>query len=85
MVDCSLQGGDGTMTTEQILDAIVKLPVGEKKRLIAQLSCIDDSLSDDDKKWEMARREMASLSGALDLGEQLIPFVDREVIYQERF
>ncbi|MFA6032909.1 MAG: hypothetical protein WC889_08435 [Myxococcota bacterium] len=73
------------MTTEQILDAIVKLPAGEKKKLFARLGSIDERLNDDDKKWEQARRDMAGMSGALDLGEQLIPVVDRDAIYKERF
>ena len=69
------------MTADQILEMIRRLPADEKRRIRREL---DVEVSDDDD-WETARIEVLKLAGCMDLGEQLVPVLDRETIYEERF
>ncbi len=71
------------MTAEQALEIVRKLPEHELQRFFARLNELT-KVSDDEDKWNLARRKMAELSGALDLGEQLAPAPDRETLYEDR-
>lgn len=72
------------MTTEQIESAIQNLPDRERQRLLARMSVLSSGTVGDEK-WNRARREISRLSGALNLGEQLVSDLDRETVYEDRF
>ena len=69
-------------TAEQILEAIRRLPKEERNRLRADLPA---AMADDDPAPVKPKRgeRLRALAGCVDLGPQLLPDWNREMLYED--
>ena len=66
------------MTTEEILEMIQRLPLGEKDRIRRELTA-----SDKQPDAEESVRKLLQISGSAKVGRFLNPDPDREFLYSE--
>ena len=72
------------MTSDEILAAIWKLPAPERQRLVEQIARSEvQELTDEE--YRHAMMDLRKLWGSVNTGKVLVPFPDREQLYDENW